>query len=65
MGKTGFLRELRRRHVVRVAIAYAVVGWALIEVSSTIIPALHLPDSLTTVIVALVLLGFPIAVVLA
>ncbi len=65
MGKTGFLHELRRRHVVRVAIAYAVVGWALIEVSATIIPALHLPDTLTTVIVVLVLLGSPVAVLLA
>lgn len=60
-----FFDELKRRHVVRVVIAYAVVGWALIEISSTIIPALHLPDSLTTAIVVLVLLGFPVAVVLA
>ncbi len=65
MGSPGFLSELRRRHVWRVAVAYAVVGWALIEISSTIIPALHLPESLTTAIVVLVLLGFPVAVVLA
>ena len=65
MGNPGFLSELRRRHVWRVAVAYAVVGWALIEISSTIIPALHLPESLTTAIVVLVLLGFPVAVVLA
>lgn len=65
MAGNGLIRELRRRHVFRVAVAYAVVGWALIEVSSTIIPALHLPDALTTAIVVLVLMGFPVAVVLA
>ena len=60
-----FFAELKRRHVYRVAIAYAIVGWMLIEVGSTIVPALHLPGTLTTAIVVLVLLGFPIAVVLA
>ncbi len=65
VARSRLIRELRRRHVFRVAIAYAVVGWALIEVGSTIIPALHLSDSLTTAIVVLVLLGFPVAVVLA
>ncbi len=65
MARSRLIRELRRRHVFRVAVAYAVVGWALIEVGSTIIPALHLPDNLTTAVVVLVLLGFPVAVVLA
>ncbi|HVI60495.1 MAG TPA: hypothetical protein VM619_16695 [Luteimonas sp.] len=65
MARSRLIRELRRRHVFRVAIAYAVVGWVLIEVGSTIVPALHLPDSLTTAIVVLVLLGFPVALVLA
>lgn len=65
MARSRLIRELRRRHVFRVAIAYGVVGWVLIEVASTIIPALHLPDGLTTAIVVLVLLGFPVAVVLA
>jgi TolB-like protein len=65
MGKSGFLRELRRRHVVRVAVAYAVAGWLLIQVSATVVPALHLPDAITTAIVLFVFVGFPIALVLA
>ena len=60
----GFFRELKRRHVYRVAVAYAVVGWLLIEVTSTIVPALHLPAVMTTIVVVVVLLGFPIAVLL-
>lgn len=65
MARNRFLRELNRRHVFRVAVAYAVAGWALIEVTSTVVPALRLPESVTTVIVLLTLLGFPLAVILA
>ncbi|WP_027080620.1 hypothetical protein [Luteimonas mephitis] len=65
MARSRLIRELRRRHVFRVAIAYGVVAWVLIEVASTIIPALHLPDGLTTAIVVLLMLGLPVAVVLA
>ncbi len=36
--------ELKRRNVVRVSVAYAIVGWLLIEVSSVIAPAMNLPD---------------------
>jgi len=63
--KHGLFRELKRRHVYRVAVAYAVVGWLLIEVTSTIVPALHLPAVMTTIVVVLVLPAFPIAVLLA
>ncbi len=59
------VRELRRRRVFRVAIVYAAVGWVLIQAASVIGPALHLPPWTTTFIVVLVLLGFPVALVLA
>ena len=36
--------ELKRRNVFRVGVAYAIVGWLLLEVASVILPALHLPD---------------------
>ncbi len=39
--------ELKRRNVVKVAVAYAIVGWLLMEVSSVIAPALNLPDCRT------------------
>src|SRR5205823_11849847 len=56
---------LKRRNVYKVAVAYAVVGWLVMQVASTVVPALHLPDAVTTGIVVLVLLGFHIALVIA
>jgi len=41
---TSFLGELRRRNVVRVAVAYAIVGWLLVEVSSTVLPIFEAPE---------------------
>jgi TolB-like protein len=65
MDPGSFFRELKRRNVYKVAVAYAVVGWLVMQVSATIVPALHLPDEITTSIVVLVLLGFPVALVIA
>ncbi|MDQ3115162.1 MAG: tetratricopeptide repeat protein [Verrucomicrobiota bacterium] len=65
MNPARFFAELRRRNVSKVAIGYGVVGWLVIQVAATIVPALHLPDSLTTAVVVLTLLGFPIALVIA
>src|SRR3954471_13430808 len=65
MRSQNFFAELKRRNVYKVAVAYAVVGWLVMQVSATIVPALHLPDFITTAIVVLVLLGFPIALVIA
>ncbi len=62
---SNFFAELKRRNVYKVAVAYAVVGWLVIQVTATIVPALHLPDGLTTAIVVITLLGFPIALVIA
>jgi adenylate cyclase len=56
-----FLSELRRRRVVRVAVVYAVAGWIVIEVASTMLPGLNLPAWTVTLVIALVVLGFPIA----
>ena len=58
---SGFFAELRRRRVVRVAVVYAIAGWVVIEVASTMLPGLHLPDWTVTLVIALVVLGFPIA----
>jgi TolB-like protein/cytochrome c-type biogenesis protein CcmH/NrfG len=63
--KRSFSSELRRRNVYKVAVAYAVVGWLVIQVTATIVPALHLPDGLTTAVVVLVPVGFPIALVIS
>ena len=60
-----FFSELKRRNVYKVAVAYAVVGWLLIQVTATIVPALHMPEVITTAVVVVVLLGFPVALVIA
>src|SRR5438874_3866568 len=60
-----FFAELKRRHVYRVAIAYAIVGWLVMQIAATVVPALHLSDAITSAVVVLTLLGFPIALVLA
>src|SRR5205085_2968658 len=57
--------ELKRRNVYKVAVAYAVVGWLVIQVTATIVPALHLPYGLTTAVVVLTLVGCPVALVIA
>ncbi|HEY2614237.1 MAG TPA: tetratricopeptide repeat protein [Chthoniobacterales bacterium] len=62
---SAFFEELKRRKVYRVAVAYGVVAWLVIQISATVFPAWELPSwSLRLVIVA-VLTGFPIALILA
>ena len=65
MDPRSFFAELKRRNVYKVAVAYAVVGWLVMQVSATIVPALHLPDGITTAVVVVVLVGFPVALVIA
>ena len=60
-----FLGELRRRNVVKVAVAYVIVGWILVEVSSTVFPIVQLPDWTVTLVTMLLLLGFPVALILS
>jgi len=57
--------ELKRRNVVRVGIAYAVVAWLVIEVASTIFPILELPDWATRLVLIILLLGFPVTLIFA
>jgi len=65
MNLRNFLAELKRRNVYKVAVAYAVVGWLVMQIAATVVPALHLPDAITSAVVVLTLLGFPIALVIA
>jgi hypothetical protein len=61
----GLVSELRRRNVIRVAIAYAVAAWLLIEITATTFPILKLPDWSVTLVTVLVLIGFPLALIFA
>jgi hypothetical protein len=65
MNLHNFFAELKRRNVYKVAVAYAVVGWLVMQIAATVVPALHLPGGITTAVVGLTLLGFPIALVVA
>ena len=56
---------MRRRRVFRVVVLYAIAGWVVIEVASTILPGLNLPDWTITLVIVLVALGFIVAIMLA
>lgn len=59
------LHELKRRRVFRVAALYGVVAWVLGQVADVVFPALQLPDWTITFVVALLILGFPVAMIFA
>src|SRR4051812_48245894 len=63
--KFSFFSELKRRNVYKVAVAYAVVAWLLIQAASILFPTFEAPAWVMKVVVAVVVLGFPIALVLA
>jgi TolB-like protein len=61
----GFFDELKRRKVYRVAIAYIVAGWALAQGLAQVLPVFEISNSVIRVVIALLLIGFPVALVLA
>src|SRR5437667_8968107 len=65
MNLVNFFTELKRRNVYKVAVAYAVVGWLVVQISSTVLPTFHAPEWVVQTLVVLVALGFPIALVIA
>ena len=62
---TRFYQELKRRKVIRVAIVYAVAAWIIVEVASVMFPGLLLPEWSVRLVIALAIIGFPIALILA
>ena len=60
-----FFKELKRRNVFRVGIAYTVATWLLIQVTDTVFPRIGLPDSAVTLVIALLVIGFIPALILA
>jgi TolB-like protein/Flp pilus assembly protein TadD len=62
---SGFFEELKRRKVYRVAIAYIVVSWALAQGLSQVLPVFNISNSAIRVVIALLLIGFPVALALA
>ena len=60
-----FFKELKRRNVFRVGIAYTVATWLLIQVTDTVFPRIGLPDSAVTLVIALLVIGFIPALIFA
>jgi serine/threonine-protein kinase len=60
-----FYKQLKRRHVFRVASIYVVAAWVAIQVAETTFPAFNLPNSLIQIIIILAISGFPVALLLA
>ena len=65
MNPPSLFAELKRRNVYKVAVAYAIVGWLLIQIATSTFPVLEIPKWAAKLVIALVLLGFPIALILA
>jgi TolB-like protein/tetratricopeptide (TPR) repeat protein len=65
MNPKSFFSELKRRNVYKVAIAYAVVAWLLMQVASQIFPFFEIPNWAVRLVVLLLIIGFPVALILA
>jgi len=63
--KSSLFAELKRRNVYRVAVTYAVVGWVIAQIATQIFPFLEIPNWVVRLVIALVVIGFPIALVIA
>jgi len=60
-----FFSELKRRRVGKVAIGYGAVAWMVTEASSVVMPALRLPEWTLTFVVVFLMVGFPVAMIMA
>jgi TolB-like protein len=65
MNPEKFFTELKRRNVYKVAAAYAVVAWLLIQVATQVFPFFEIPNWTVRLVVLLIIIGFPIALVIA
>lgn len=65
MSNRSFLAELRRRNVYKVAAAYAVASWLLIQIATQVFPFFEIPNWAVRLVVLLIVIGFPIALVVA
>ncbi len=59
------LSELKRRNVYKVAVAYAVVGWLLVQIATQTFPFFEVPNWAVRLVILLVVLGFPVALIIA
>ncbi|PYJ49480.1 MAG: hypothetical protein DME83_11355 [Verrucomicrobia bacterium] len=60
-----FFAELKRRNVYKVAIAYGVVAWLLIQVATQVFPFFEIPNWVVRLVVLVIIIGFPVALIIA
>jgi TolB-like protein/tetratricopeptide (TPR) repeat protein len=60
-----FWGELKRRNVVRVGVAYAIAAWLIVQVATAVLPSFEAPRWIIQTLVFLLVLGFPVALILA
>jgi TolB-like protein len=60
-----FFKELMRRNVARVALVYVIVAWVTMQVVDVMFPALHVPEWAISITAALIIIGFPFALIFA
>src|SRR5437870_9272643 len=65
MDPRNFFAELKRRNVYKVAIAYAVVAWLLMQIATQVFPFLEIPNWAIRLVIMLIVIGFPIALIIA
>src|SRR5437899_6572106 len=65
MNSGNFFAELKRRNVYKVAVAYAVVAWLLIQIATQVFPFFEIPNWAVRLVVLLLIIGFPVALILA
>src|SRR5881397_2609839 len=65
MSNRNVFSELKRRNVYKVAVAYAVIGWLLVQVATQVFPFFDIPNWAVRLVVLAIVIGFPIALVIA
>src|SRR5437762_2327731 len=65
MNPHNFFVELKRRNVYKVAVAYAVVSWLIIQIATQVFPFFGTPNWAVRLVVLLLILGFPVALILS
>lgn len=65
VNSTQFLAELKRRNVYKVAVAYGIVSWLLIQIATQVFPFFEIPSWVVRLVVVVLLFGFPVALVVA
>ena len=63
--RPSFFAELKRRNVYKVGVAYAIVGWLIAQIATQIFPFLEIPNWAIRLVILLIVIGFPIALIVA